>query len=110
MSDREALLHALAKADADLKEMQDNHDIEKTVPYTFGYNDGLEWAANWLVSALSGYPETVTEFAKANAMSIRAAKRTVEQENFFDAVRNDPMMSSEQKERWLSLEVKKDNS
>jgi uncharacterized phage-like protein YoqJ len=73
-----------------------------------GYNAGLEWAADWLLSALSGYPESVVEFAKANAMSIRAAKRTPKQENFFDAVRNDPTMSQEMKDYWLAQEPKKE--
>jgi broad specificity polyphosphatase/5'/3'-nucleotidase SurE len=72
-----------------------------------GYNAGLEWAANWITSTLSGYPENVVEFAKANAMSIRAAKRIPPQENFFDAVRNDPTMTQELKDYWLAQEPRK---
>ena len=98
----------ISKEYQDMKEQKDAL-IKEEIDFhiTVGYNAGLEWAANWLLSALSGYPESVVEFAKANAVSIRAAKRTPPQENFFDAIRNDPTMSQELKDYWLKQEPKK---
>ena len=66
------------------------------------YNSALEYAAKWIEDAAFG---NQVLFANNMAMSIRAAKQPIEQEDFFDAVRNDPDMTPERKAKWLSLEV-----
>jgi hypothetical protein len=67
------------------------------------YNAGLEWAANWITGSQSlGHSEETVEFARNMAMSIRAARRKVNQVDFFDAIRADPYMPAAQKEFWLS--------
>ena len=41
-----------------------------------GYNEALEWAANWITGAqMLGHSKEVIEFAQNMAMSLRAAKR-----------------------------------
>jgi excinuclease UvrABC helicase subunit UvrB len=77
-------------------------EAEVNIAETTGYNAGLEWAARWIEGSASAEQKL---FADNMAMSIRAAKVQVEQENFFDAVRNDPTMTPEQKAKWLSLEA-----
>ena len=72
--------------------------------FVAGYNEGLEYAARWITYALDGYSEETVNYVNANAISIRAAKREITQQNFFDAVRNDPYMSMAAKAYWLSLE------
>lgn len=43
--------------------------------WMLGYDDGLEWAADWLLSTAKGDPDArVREFASNMAMSIRAHK------------------------------------
>lgn len=73
------------------------------------YNSGLEWAAAWIESSLTGETnERTIEFARNMAMSIRAARKPTDfQVDFFDAIRNDPSMSPENKRYWLSLEEQK---
>jgi hypothetical protein len=88
-----------ARKDALVKEEENRFII-------LGYNAGLEWAAGWITGALSGYPDNLVEWAKAQAMTLRAAKKDIPQENFFDAVRNDPTMSQEMKDYWLAQEPK----
>lgn len=77
--------------------------------WDLGYNAALEWAANWITGAqMEGNSLEVVKFAKNMAMSIRAATHNIHivQENFFDAVRDDPDMTPEQKNYWLSKAVK----
>lgn len=68
------------------------------------YNDGLEWAAAWIETYIPGSTPEVQEFARNMAMSIRAAKRPDKfQETFAHAIRDDPYMSPEHKQYWLSV-------
>jgi hypothetical protein len=67
--------------------------------FTLGFNDGLEYAAKWITSVLGGYSADVVQFATNNAMSIRAAKRPVQRQDFFDALKNDPEMYSRLQQR-----------
>lgn len=80
--------------------------IENDPVYNAGFNDALEWAARWITSALGGYGDEVVAFAKANAESLRANKRPIQQQSFFDAIRNDPVMPPQLKAYWLALEKK----
>jgi hypothetical protein len=68
------------------------------------YNDGLEWAAVWIETSASS-DERVRDFAASMVMSIRAAKRpAMFQQDFFEAIRNDPYMAAEDRAYWLSKE------
>lgn len=67
--------------------------------FALGYNEGLEYAAKWITSVLGGYSADVVQFATNNAMSIRVAKRPVQQQDFFDALKNDPEMYSRLQQR-----------
>lgn len=69
------------------------------------YNSALEYAAKWVEYSANGDTNlAVVQFAANMAMSLRAAKVPVQQEDFFDAVRNDPEMTPEQKAYWLAFE------
>lgn len=79
-------------------------ELENDPIYRTGYNAALEWAAQWLEhSAMTGYSAETIETLNANATTIRAVKLPIEQQNFADAVRNDPYMTPERKAFWLSL-------
>lgn len=85
--------------------MLSNDEPIPNLPYDLAYNAALEWAAAWITGAqMDGHGEEVVSFAKNMAMSMRAAKRKIVKENFFDAVRSDPYMTPEQKEFWLAQE------
>jgi len=84
--------------------MSDDKAMRKDPVYVSGWNDALEWAAKWITGALDGYSEDVANFAKANAMTIRSMIEPIPQQSFFDAVRDDPYMSAEQKAYWLQKE------
>lgn len=86
--------------------MDDPIYIDNDPVYNAGFNDALEWAARWITGALGGYSEEVVIFAKANAESIRANKKPIQQQSFFDAIRNDPVMPPELKAYWLAMEKK----
>jgi len=90
--------------------MSDSDTSIKTDPvYRTGWNDALDWAANWITNSLGavyGYGDETVQFTLALAMSIRAAKMSIEQQDFFDAIRNDPYMDPERKAYWLAVEPK----
>lgn len=69
------------------------------------YNSALEYAAKWIEYSAKGDPDGhIVQWAANQAMSIRAAKQPIEQENFFDALRADADMTPEQKAYWLAFE------
>jgi hypothetical protein len=74
-----------------------------TLAEALAYNSALEWAASWVEGSVVPGQDAVT-FAANMAMSIRANKETIDQENFFDAVRADLDMTPEQKAYWLAFE------
>lgn len=73
---------------------------QMTCGETLGWNAALEWAATWIENSAFG---DQVMFARNMAMSIRANRKPVGQEDFFEAVRDDPDMTPEQKARWLAL-------
>jgi len=66
--------------------MSDSDTSIKTDPvYRTGWNDALDWAANWITNSLGavyGYGDETVQFTLALAMSIRAAKMSIEQQDF----------------------------
>ena len=85
--------------------MDDNeYPLQDDPTYRVGYNDALEWAANWITGALGGYSEETVQFANAQAVTLRAAKCEIKQQDFFDAIRNDLFMSPKLKAYWLAKE------
>ena len=66
--------------------------LENDPFYTEGFNDGLEYSAKWIEEAGDDKHITVGEFAELNAMSLRAAKREVKQQDFIDGIKSDPDM------------------
>jgi len=70
--------------------------------YAIGFNDGLEYSAKWIEEAGDDKNISVDEFAELNAMSLRAAKREVKQQDFFNGIKSDPDM-------YLELEKDRDD-
>ena len=60
--------------------------------YAMGFNAGLEYSAKWIEEAGDDKNISVDEFAELNAQSLRAAKREVKQQDFYDALAKDPEM------------------
>ena len=60
--------------------------------YAMGFNAGLEYSAKWIEEAGDDKNISVDEFAELNAQSLRAAKREVKQQDFYDALPKDPDM------------------
>lgn len=85
--------------------MVSKDELIPNIVWDSGYNAALDWAAAYIAGAqMDGNGPEVVRFAKNMEMSILAAKRKLVKENFFDAVRDDPDMTPEQKAYWLAQE------
>ena len=60
--------------------------------FVIGWNTALEYSAKWIEEAGDDKHISVAEFAELNATSLRAAKREVKQQDFYDALEKDPEM------------------
>ena len=60
--------------------------------FVIGWNAALEYSAKWIEEAGDDKNISVDEFAELNAQSLRAAKREVKQQDFYDALPKDPDM------------------
>ena len=60
--------------------------------YAIGFNDGLEYSAKRIEEAGDDKHISVAELAELDAQSLRAAKREVKQQDFYDALPKNPDM------------------
>ena len=72
--------------------------IRNDPAYILGWNDALEYSARWIKEAGDDKNITVDEFSKLNAMSLRAAKEAIKQQDFYDALKLDPDINAKQQE------------